>query len=89
MLIIALNIFDSFLSSLLLNDGGMEINPIMYYAISHWGAHAWGIKFAVVFLGMIFLCFHSHFRLVNKAILGIAGIYTAVVSCQIAMIILS
>ena len=85
-LIASLNIIDSFLTMLILNDGGWEVNPIVRSVIESWGDKFWVWKFSLVSFSLILLALHSNFRRVRTAINALCFIYIAVVLYQIVLI---
>lgn len=85
-LIASLNILDSFLTMLVLNDGGWEVNPIVRSVIESWGEGFWVWKFFLVSFSLILLGLHSNFGHVRTAINALCFIYIAVVLYQIFLI---
>ena len=85
-LIASLNILDSFLTMLVLNDGGWEVNPIVRSVIESCGDGFWIWKFSVVSFSLILLGLHSNFGHVRTAINALCFIYIAVVLYQIFLI---
>jgi hypothetical protein len=86
-LIVGLNVLDSFLTMMILEDGGWEINPVVASVIQLYGDRFWIWKFAIVSVPLMLLCLHSKFRLVIRIILGISVINIAVILFQIFLII--
>ncbi len=86
-LIAGLNVIDAFLTMIILEDGGREINPIVHSVMQLYGDKFWIWKFAIVSLPLILLCLHSKFRHATPVILGVGVIYVAVILFQIAMMI--
>jgi hypothetical protein len=74
-LILALNVLDVLFTLMILNLGGCEVNVVVGSAIELWGDRFWMWKFALSSACIVLLCLHSNFRLVGKALLGIAIIY--------------
>jgi hypothetical protein len=86
-LIAGLNILDALLTMMILEDGGLEMNPIVHSVIQIYGDRFWIWKFAMVSVSLILLCLHNKFRLATPAMLGISAVYMTVVSFQIFLII--
>lgn len=86
MLIAGLNILDAFFTVIILESGGMEINPVVQWAIDVFGDNAWSLKFAVVFSGAVVLCLHSHFRLAKVSIAVAAVLYSGIVMYQLVLL---
>jgi len=47
LLIAGLNILDAFFTIIILESGGLEVNPLVRWAIDSYGDYAWSLKFAV------------------------------------------
>ena len=86
-LIVGLNILDALLTMMILEDGGLEMNPIVHSVIQIYGDRFWIWKFAMVSVSLILLCLHNKFRFVIPAMLGVSAIYVTVVLFQIFLII--
>ena len=86
-LILGLNVLDAFLTMLILEDGGSEINPVVCSAIQLYGDRFWVWKFVMVSVPLILLCLHSKFRLVIPVLLGISAIYMTVILFQVFLIV--
>ncbi|MGC8810125.1 MAG: DUF5658 family protein [bacterium] len=86
-LIIGLNILDAIFTTMILDLGGYELNPIVRSVIFLYGDNFWLWKFGVVSASLILLCLHSKFRMVKPIIFGITLIYIAVISYQLQLII--
>ena len=86
-LIAGLNILDALFTMMILEDGGLEMNPIVHSAIQIYGDRFWIWKFVMVSVPLILLCLHNKFRLAIPAMLGISAIYMTVVLFQIFLII--
>jgi len=85
-LILGLNVLDAFLTMLILEDGGSEMNPVVCSAIQLYGDRFWVWKFVMVSVPLILLCLHSKFRLVIPVLLGISAIYVTVILFQVFLI---
>jgi len=86
-LILGLNILDAFLTMIILENGGEEVNPIVRFAIQLLGDRFWVWKFLMVSVPLVLLCLHSKFRLVMPVLLGIGAIYMTVVLFQVFLIV--
>jgi len=81
-LIVGLNILDSFFTMIILDCGGWEVNPIVRSAIEVYGDDFWVWKFMIVSVNLILLCIHSRFRYVNRIILWITLLFLGVILYQ-------
>jgi len=86
-LILGLNVLDAFLTMMILEDGGWEMNPVVDFAIQLYGDRFWVWKFVTVSLPLILLCLHSKFRLVMLVLLGISAVYISVILFQVLLIV--
>jgi hypothetical protein len=86
-LIAGLNILDALFTMMILEDGGLEMNPIVHNAIQIYGDRFWIWKFVMVSIPLILLCIHNKFRLAIPAMLGISAIYMTVVLFQIFLML--
>ncbi len=86
-LIVGLNVMDAFLTMMILEDGGWEMNPIVRSVIQVYGDKFWIWKFAVVSVPMVLLCLHSKFRSATAVILGVGVVYVAAILFQIFLMI--
>ena len=86
-LIVGLNVLDTILTMMILEDGGREVNPMVRAAIQLYGDRFWVWKFLTVSIPLILLCLHSKFRLVMPVLFGICAIYIAVVLFQVLLIV--
>jgi hypothetical protein len=85
-LIVGLNILDSFFTMIILDHGGWEVNPIVRCVIELYGDRFWVWKFFLVSISLLFMCLHSNFGRVRTLINCVAFIYFAVVLYQIFLI---
>jgi len=85
-LIVGLNILDTIFTIVILASGGLELNPIVRWAIDSYGDIAWVIKFAVVSCGALVLCLHCHFRMAQVSIMVIAILFSGVVMYQLMVL---
>ena len=81
-LIVGLNILDSFFTMIILDCGGWEVNPIVRSAIEVYGDEFWVWKFMMVSVNLILLCIHSRFRYVSRIIFGITLLFLGVILYQ-------
>ena len=86
-LILGLNVLDAFLTMMILEDGGWEINPVVRSVIQLYGDRFWVWKFVTVSVPLILLCLHSKFRLVIPVLWGISAIYMTVILFQVLLIV--
>lgn len=82
-LIVGLNMLDSLFTTMILDFGGWEVNPIVRSAIEVYGDNFWRWKFMIVSVNLILLCIHSKFRYVDRSILWIAVLYLGVIFYQL------
>lgn len=85
-LILGLNVLDAILTTMILQHGGRELNPVVRTVIQLYGDKFWIWKFLTVSIPLILLCLHSKFRLVMPVLFGISAIYIAVVLFQVMLI---
>ena len=85
-LILGLNILDALFTIIILDLGGVEVNPIVRSVIELYGHRFWIWKFCVVSVSLILLCVHSKFRSVRAILIGLNVIYIIVVVHQVVMI---
>jgi hypothetical protein len=86
-LILGLNVLDAFLTMVILEGGGVEMNPVVRSVIQLCGDRFWVWKFLTVSIPLVLLCLHSKFRLVIPVLLGISATYMTVILYQILLII--
>lgn len=82
-LIVGLNVLDSLFTMIILDCGGLEINPIVRSAIDVYGDQFWVWKFMIVSVNLVLLCLHSGFRYVNRIILYISILYLGIICYQV------
>ena len=87
LLIVALNILDAFLTIIILDHGGWEVNPFVRSVIELYGERFWAWKFAIVSIALILLCIHSKFKPIKTIIVATSFIYGSVVLYEIFLII--
>lgn len=87
LLILALNILDAFLTIIILDHGGWEVNPIVRSVIELYGERFWAWKFVIVSTALILLCIHSKFKPIKTIIVATSFIYGSVVLYEIFLII--
>ena len=71
---------------MILNDGGLEMNPVVRSAMDLFGDKFWVWKFFTVSVPLILLCLHSKFRLVMPVLFGLSAIYMTVVLFQVLLV---
>jgi hypothetical protein len=86
-LTVGLNVLDALLTTMILKDGGWEVNPVVRSAIELYGDRFWIWKFVTVSVPLVLLCVHSKFRLVTPVLFGISAVYVAVVLFQVLLIV--
>ena len=72
---------------IILDVGGLELNPIVSSVMMLYGDRFWVWKFGIVSLSLILLCLHSKFRSVRTILLGINILYFLVILHQAFLII--
>ena len=85
-LIAGLNVLDAFFTIIILESGGMEVNPLVRWALDTCGDNVWIIKLILVSCGVIVLCLHGHFRMARVYIIVAATLYSGVVMYQLALL---
>ena len=85
-LIVGLNVLDSFFTMIILECGGWEVNPIARSAIEAYGDHFWVWKFFLVSFNLVLLCLHSKFRYVNRIIRWIALLFLGVIFYEMILL---
>ena len=85
--IIGLNVLDAFLTLLILDVKGREMNPIVHSAICLYGTKFWIWKFSIVSVSLVLLCLHSRFRLVKEVIIAMSCLYVMVVAYQVFLLL--
>ena len=86
LLIAGLNVLDALFTITILENGGLEINPLIRWAIDSYGDKAWTLKFAVVSSGVVLMCLHSHFRMTRVSIIIAAILYGGIVMYQLLLL---
>jgi hypothetical protein len=85
LLVVGLNVLDSFFTMIILENGGWEVNPIVRSAIETYGDHFWFWKFMLVSVNLIILCLHSKFKYVHKIILWLPLLFLGIITYQIIL----
>lgn len=85
--VIGLNILDVLFTMNVLDNGGLELNPVARSAIEIYQDRFWVWKFVLVAFPLILLCLHSKFRHTRSIIMGITIIYTGLIFHQILLFI--
>jgi hypothetical protein len=86
-LIIVLNILDSFLTLMILDARGWELNPVVRSVIDLYGYEFWIWKFFFVSGCLLLLSLHSKVRRVKAAFVFISLLYLSTVLYQIYLLI--
>lgn len=86
LLILGLNILDSFFTMMIMDLGGVELNPIVRFFMNFHGYKFWIWKFVIVAISLVFLCFHRGFKLIRTVVIFISAIYLLLVAYQIFVI---
>jgi hypothetical protein len=88
-LVIVLNIFDSVLTMIILNNGGEEANPVIGYFMQVSGTGFWVWKFIITSCSLLLLCVHSQFKRYKAlhAIIGASFVYVMVLLYQVHLIL--
>jgi hypothetical protein len=77
--VVALNILDTFITIVILDLGGWEVNPIVRSAIEDYGDKFWVWKFIIVSASVVFLCLHCKFKRAKLTIVSLNIYYLFVV----------
>ena len=85
-LIVGLNVLDVVFTRMILDCGGVELNPVVDWAIAMFGDHFIIWKLAVIGLSLCLLCIHSKFRIARPVIEATVILYSGVVAYQIVLI---
>ena len=85
-LIISLNILDAFLTMIIIELNGVELNPVVLSVMHLYGDQFWIWKFAIVSFCSILLCLHIRFGRVKVAVASISFVYLVVVLYQVFLI---
>lgn len=88
-LIVGLNVLDSLFTMMILDQGGLEANPLIQAVMDIHGDNFWIYKFAMVSACLMLLCLHSKFKLVKKVIVFLTSTYLSVILYQIYLLKLS
>jgi hypothetical protein len=84
---VGLNILDAWFTMIILEDGGCEINPIVYSVITLYGDRFWVWKFCIVSIPLVLLCLHNKFKWGMQCILATSFVYIIVILYQVFLII--
>jgi hypothetical protein len=85
--IVTLNILDAFLTVMILDLGGSEVNPIVRSAIEVYGDKFWVWKFIIGSACVVLLCLHSEFTKVKLIIVSLNILYIFIVIYNVLLII--
>jgi len=86
-LLVGLNVLDSFFTMMILDGRGLEANPVVHSVMQLHGDGFWIWKFGLVSFCLILLCLHSQFRLVRGVIIVHSSIYLLTVIYQLFLLI--
>jgi hypothetical protein len=86
-LILGLNLLDALFTTIILDRGGVELNPVVRSVINLYGDRFWVWKFGIVSLSVVLLCIHSKFASAKAILLGINIVYLVVILHQALLII--
>jgi len=85
-LILGLNILDSFFTMVILDSGGEELNPVVGAFIDLHGDFFWIWRFLIVSIALILLYLHHGFTMIRRVTIGIGLIYVVIVVYQVHLI---
>ncbi len=74
---------DALFTLLYLQKGGSELNPVMDAAIRLGVVPFVSIKCALTIAGVLFLCLHKNFRFVRGLLVGVLGLYLALLGYHV------
>jgi hypothetical protein len=86
LLIVVLNILDAIFTSIILDGGGWEMNPIARAAIETYGDKFWVWKFMIVSIAVVTLCLLSKVKGVKYLVAATACLYAGIVIYEIYLI---
>jgi hypothetical protein len=85
-LIVALNVIDAFLTMIILDLKGEEVNPVVRSVMDLYGDKFWIWKFLLVSTCLVLLCLHSRLKHVKTLIVVISLIYASTVVYQLFLL---
>jgi Domain of unknown function (DUF5658) len=85
-LIVVLNVFDAILTTIILDGGGWEMNPVVRAAIETYGDKFWVWKFMIVSIAVVTLCLLSKVKGVKYLVAATTALYAGVVIYEIYLI---
>ncbi len=85
-LIVVLNILDAMFTSIILDGGGWEMNPVVRAAIETYGDNFWVWKFIIVSIAVVTLCLLSKVKGVKYLVAATTGLYAGIVIYEIYLI---
>ena len=88
-LVLGLNILDSFFTIMILDMKGWELNPVVRSVMDIHGDRFWIWKFGIVSTSLILLCLHSRFKWVKGTLVIVTTIYFLVVLYQFLLLLYS
>ncbi|MGH8548588.1 MAG: DUF5658 family protein [Methylococcales bacterium] len=89
--IVTLSVTDAALTLLILEKGGIELNPIMLWALAYSNHTFFTIKYLLTALGLFTLVLHSNFRMFRRIsmpgfLVGLLAFYTLLVGYEFSML---
>lgn len=85
-LIVVFNILDAILTTIILDGGGWELNPVVRAAIATYGDKFWVWKFTIVSIAVVTLCLLSKVKGVKYLVAATTCLYAGVVMYEIYLI---
>ncbi|MFB3883574.1 MAG: DUF5658 family protein [Thermodesulfobacteriota bacterium] len=85
-LILALNVVDSFFTMIIIDLGGRELNPVVQAIMALHGDRFWIYKFLMVSGSLLLLFLHRGYKLLRGIIIVMSSIYLFIVLYQIFLI---
>ncbi len=85
-LLVGLNILDSLFTMMILEQRGIEVNPVVNSVMALHGDRFWMWKFALVSFCLVILCLHSKFRVTRGVVFILSSIYLIVVLYQLFLL---
>ncbi len=86
LLILGLNILDSFFTMMIMDLGGVELNPMVRFFMKIHGDKFWIWKFVIVASCLVTLCLHRGFKLIRTIVILISAVYLLIVVYQIFVV---
>ncbi len=86
LLILGLNILDSFFTMMIMDLGGMELNPMVRFFMKIHGDKFWVWKFVIVACCLVLLCLHRGVKVIRTIVIVISAVYLLIVLYQIFVV---